>query len=150
MSSAGTVASTRRKSTVRNLIKNAEPGGDLDCLDTIIAPKFIRHDVDFGDIYGLDNYKAVLTAFNQAVPDGGSEILMEIEEGDLVAVRWVYQGTHTGALPFPDPEKPTPASGESVTMTGTTTFRFIPGGRVAEMWVDWNSSLQVMTALGLV
>jgi steroid delta-isomerase-like uncharacterized protein len=64
---------------------------------------------------------ALLTAF----PDPRFELDDLVAEGDSVAVRWTFHGTHQG------PFGPIPATGKRVSMTGITIYR-LRDGKIAE------------------
>jgi predicted ester cyclase len=68
--------------------------------------------------------------FFDALPDLSHPLDELIAEGDRVAFRCRYDGTHTGAEFMG-----VPASGRHITMTGIGIMR-IANGRVAEFWVS--------------
>jgi predicted ester cyclase len=63
-------------------------------------------------------------------------------EGDLVAKRWTFRGTHTGDY------MGLPATGRQVVMAGITIYQVV-GGQVRETW--WNyDALGMMQQLGAI
>ena len=101
-------------------------GGELFTSD-------IRLHVMGRTVEGLEAMGATLERWLAAFPDLSAEVEMQLAEGDLVAERVTFSGTHGGG-PFHDIEP----SGAPFTFTQTTICR-VAGGKVAEIWedVDW-------------
>ena len=75
-------------------------------------------------------------------PDYSVTILDMVEEGDKVAKRFVFRGTHSG------PYQGIPATGRSVESTGVCIYRFA-GDKVAECW--WSRDvLTMLQQMGVV
>ena len=78
--------------------------GDLDALDAIVAPNFIRHCQATPEVTVrcLDDFKQFARQSKATFPDEQVEIKQIIAEGDRVAVWCVYTGTQDGQMgPFP-------------------------------------------------
>ncbi len=80
--------------------------------------------------------------FESAFPDFRYEVEDVISEGDKMAVRDVFTGTHEGDF------MGIPATGNHVTMEAIHIFRF-ENGRIAEHWVA-RDDLGMMRQLGVV
>jgi predicted ester cyclase len=85
-----------------------------------------------------------------AFPDYRISITEMVAERDVVATVWSGQGTHEGE--WQSPIGPIPATGKSITWTGTTTLR-VDEGKIAEtVGTNWDhlGILQQMEALPAV
>lgn len=68
---------------------------DLAIFDDLFSPDYVNHAVQMS---GLQANKEMLKLFFAAFPDATFTIEEIIAEGDKVAVRGIFQGTHTGAF----------------------------------------------------
>jgi steroid delta-isomerase-like uncharacterized protein len=86
--------------------------------------------------------KRFAAMFYSALPDLTHPIDELIAEGDKVAFRGRYEGTHTGDF------MGVPPSGQHISVVGVGVFR-VANGRVAEFWVspDRMSLMQQVGAL---
>ena len=107
----------------------------------ICTPDFVFHIPGFPSM-DLDASKQFAATFYTAMPDLTHPIEELIAEGDKVAFRGRYQGTHTGAF------MGVPASGRRISAVGVGVFR-VANGKVAEFWVspDRMSLMQQMGVL---
>jgi len=78
---------------------------------------------------------------HMAFPDVRLTIEDMVAEGDKVAVRWAWSGTHRGEYMGIAP------TGKEVTYTGITIHR-ITGGKIVESW-DEVDNLGLMQQLGV-
>jgi len=99
--------------------------GNLDLLDDIIDPQFVRFVGSETSAVGLDSLKQVITALRTTYPDFHVTLDEGIYVGDKSASRWSFTATNTGPGDFPP-------TGKQVTMTGTSFFRFANGKMVEE------------------
>ena len=109
---------------------------DLDAAEESLAPEFVRHDANLPDVVGPQAERQHIADDLAAFPDLHFEIEQLIAEGDLVAARYLVQGTHRGEF------LGIPGSGRQVTIQAAESYR-LSGGKIAEQWV-------VMDALGLL
>jgi predicted ester cyclase len=94
---------------IDNEVKDAIGAADLDALDRLMAPDLAAQ------------FKADLAELYAAFPDYGGVNEEQIAEGDSVATRWVYHGTHQGEFYGVAP------TGRTVTFTGISFSRFADG-----------------------
>lgn len=118
--------SQENKALVRRYLIDVTATGNMDLLQEIFAPDFVAH-LPNGDLPGLEPLRAYLTAFRAAFPDARYAIEEEITEGENVAARWRWEGTHDGPFHGIAP------TGRRVSQTGTTVFR-VSGSKIVEAW----------------
>lgn len=92
---------------------------------------------------GSESFKQIVGMFRHAMPDIQITILDEIFAEDKVVHRWSLTGTDTGGV------MGMPASGKSLTFTGTTTVRMNDEGKIAERWANVDE-LGLLQQLGIV
>jgi len=104
----------------------------LDRRDLDAHVKFYASDAKF---YGFgpeglnpNGVKGAMTEFFTAFPDSRMPVDDIIAEGDRVAIRHTFRGTHQA------PFQGIPATGRSVVVTGITTLR-VKNGKVVEGWL---------------
>jgi steroid delta-isomerase-like uncharacterized protein len=116
--------------------------GNLDVIDEVIGPEFIWHSAPPGIPPTRDGLRMMIAGFRAAFSDAVSKVDEQIAEGDSVAWRWTFQGTHTGEL------MGIPGTGSRVTFAGVSIDRF-GGGRSVERR-DYADMLGLMQQLGAV
>ena len=109
---------------------------DLGAAEELLTPEFVRHDANLPDVVGPQAERQYIADNLTAFPDLRFEIEQLIAEGDLVAARYLVQGTHRGEF------FGIPGTGRQVTIQAVESYR-LAGGKLAEQWV-------VMDALGLL
>ncbi len=101
--------------------------GNLDIVDELAAPSLVvRYPTIPEVIQGSREFRYVLAGFRSAFPDSALRVEEEIAEGEKVAIRWSFSGTHKGSL------LGVPATGKRVTWTGITIYRIVDGRVVEE------------------
>ena len=81
-----------------------------------------------------------MAAYTSAFPDLQLTTEDMVAEGNKVAIRNTWRGTHQGAF------QGLPPTGKHVTFTGTDVFHVV-GGKIAEQWADLDA-LGLMQQLG--
>lgn len=116
--------------------------GDLDPLDELIAPHYVRH--TRSSVLGQDReeFKNSIITSRTAFPDLRTRVEDLIEDGDRVASRWRAKGTHTG------PFRGIASTGRVVEFAGATFTRY-KGRTVTEEWVAWDPR-ELLYALGTI
>lgn len=106
----------------------------LDTLDEIVAPDFVRHcqATPEVDVRSLQRFKEFLRQDTAVFPDSVQTARHVVAEGDLVAVWATYEGTQKG------PMGAFPASGKRMQLDFAAFLR-LENGKIAEMWVTWDN-----------
>lgn len=116
------------KALIRRFVEEAFNKGNLDVADEIYASTFISHDPTAPEGQGSpEAVKQFVNTYLGAFPDGHTTVEDSIAEGDKVAYRWTFRGTHQGELMGISP------TGKQVEITGITINR-LSGGKIEEQW----------------
>ena len=113
------------KALVRRYIDEANNGGDLSLVDTLMAPDYVWH----GGPSSCDELKRFLAWQRASAPDWHITMQDLVAEGDRVAVRATARGLRTEespGVPFPNPRY--------MELTWIAIYRF-EASRIAEVWV---------------
>ena len=128
------------KATFRRVIEEAWNRGNLDAFDELYSINFVRHRPPFPDIQGLEAHKQRFEIVLNVYPDHKAILHDIITDGDKVAVRYTWNGTHTGqGLSIPP-------SGKQVTVTGCDVYKMVDG-KIVEEW-DHEGFLSLFQQLG--
>lgn len=117
------------KALVRREYEQGVNKKDFDVRDGTLASNYIGHFPGVPPIQGIEAFKQFTSAFFTAFPDLQTTIEDLIAEGDKVAVRQTWRGTHTGNF------LGIPPTGKQVVFTSTEFYR-VAGGKLAEEWVE--------------
>jgi steroid delta-isomerase-like uncharacterized protein len=135
--------SEENKAIVRRQEEELFTQGNLDAADEVYAPDYVGHDPsNLEDIQGLEAAKQAADDYRKAFPDLRVTVEDVIAEGDKVAARLRFRGTHRGEL---DGIAPT---GRRVDCTGIVISR-MEGGKIAEDWANFDD-LGMMEQLGAI
>ena len=135
--------SEENKAIVRRQEEEVFTQGNLDAADEIYAPNYVGHDPSNPeDIRGLEAAKQAAADYRKAFPDLQVTVEDLIAEGDKVAARVRFRGTHQGELEGIAPR------GKRVESTGIIISR-IEGGKIAEDWANFDD-LGLMRQLGAI
>jgi steroid delta-isomerase-like uncharacterized protein len=135
--------SEENKALVRRLVAEVWNAGDLDIIDELLAPEWVRHDPAAPEqLRGPDGFRRFVEMYRSAFPDLRFTVEDQVAEGDRVATRWSAVGTHQEEL------MGMPPSGNRAEVTGITLERF-SGGKFVESW-DQYDALGMMRQLGVV
>jgi predicted ester cyclase len=135
------VPAEENKAIVRRQEEEFFTQGNLDAADEIYAPNYVGHDPSNPhDVRGLEAAKQAAADYRKAFPDLQVIIEDPIAEGDKVAARVRFRGTHQGEL---DGIAPT---GRRVESNGIVISR-IEAGKIAEDWANFDD-LGLMRQLG--
>jgi steroid delta-isomerase-like uncharacterized protein len=117
------------KALVRREYEQGVNKKDLDVRDGALAGNYLGHFPGLPPIQGLEAFRQFTSGFFTAFPDLQTTIEDLIAEGDKVAVRQTWRGTHTGSFLGIAP------TGKQVTFTSTEFYQ-VAGGKLAEEWVE--------------
>ena len=110
--------------------------------DELLAPTYVLHLPGSPPIAGIEQAKQLMVAYTSAFPDLQLSTEDLVAEGDIVAIRNTWRGTHQGAF------QGLPPTGKHVTFSGSDFFRFVDG-KIAEQWADLDA-LGLMQQLGSI
>lgn len=113
-----------------NRVAQAISEGDLNALDELMAPEL------------AEEFKRNVAEIRRAFPDYAGTNVDQIAEGEKVANRFVFLGTHLGEFEGVSP------TGKRVEFVGHSIDRVVDG-RIVESWVEVDM-LGVMEQLGAV
>ena len=134
------------KALTRRVIEEVINQHDLAAIDQFYAPNVVGHfsalPKEPKEVQGREAFKQFLSMYLTAFPDVQFTIEGMIAEGDSVAFRHTFRGTHTGAI------MGIPATGKQVSVTGIDIVR-IAGGKIVEQWTSADD-LGAMQQLGVV
>jgi predicted ester cyclase len=109
------------------------------CVPLFKEDAVIHHD---GVPHNLEAYKQLGYGFLAGMPDLQMQVLEQIEEGDRVATRILFSGTHTDLL------NGIPATGRRAEVQAIAIDHF-SDGRIVERWVIGNT-LEMLQQLGVI
>jgi predicted ester cyclase len=122
--------SAQENKALSNRVAQAISGGDLDALDDLMAPEL------------AEEFKRDVAEIRRAFPDYAGTNVEQIAEGEKVANRFVFLGTHLGVFEGVAP------TGKRVEFIGHSIDRVL-NGKIVESWVEVDM-LGVMEQLGAV
>jgi steroid delta-isomerase-like uncharacterized protein len=140
------MSTEQNKALVRRWIEEAINKQNLALVDELFTSDYVNHYFPPGLPQGPEGEKIFSSGFFTAFPDGSMTIENLLAEGDQVAVRWIYSGTHTG--PLMTPGGALPPTGKKFSAQGVNIFR-IAGERIAENWASFDM-LGLLQQLGAV
>jgi predicted ester cyclase len=136
------VSAEDNKALVRRFVDEVQSGGNIDLIDDICSPGFVNHSAPPGIPADREGIKILTAMFGGAFPDSHFTIGDMVAEGDKVATRKTFHGTHEGEF------MGIPPSGRAVSM-GLIDIVRVSEGRVVEHWVV-GDSLGLMQQLGVI
>ncbi len=122
--------SAEENKAVCNRVAQAIGKGDLDALDELMAPEL------------AEEFKRDIAEIRRAFPDYSGANVDQIAEGEKVANRFVFLGTHLGEFEGVAP------TGKRVEFVRASIDRVVDG-KIVESWVEVDM-LGVMQQLGAV
>lgn len=119
------------KVRARRIAEELLTQGDLHVADELFAPA-CRHHAPCPIGKGAEGMKRWVVALRRAFPDLCAIVEDEIADGNRVAQRLTFGGTHMAALDG------VPPSGRRVTWVLVELLRVGPDGRFVEHWCVWD------------
>jgi steroid delta-isomerase-like uncharacterized protein len=131
---------TEPKAIYRGIIE-AITRDDPYALERFISPDVVDHNPIPGQAAGLDGFKEWMVSARASFPDLQGSVEDVIAEGDRIAARMTWRGTHRGDFVG------VPPTNKRIAMTAYHHVRFA-NGRAAEWWgtADVFGALQQMGA----
>ena len=129
------------KAVIRRFVEEVQNRKDFDVYDELNDPEFVNLSAPPGVPPDREGGKTFLRAFLGAFPDSSFTIDDMIAEGDRVATKKTFTGTHTAD--FGD----IPATGRRVTLQYVDIMR-VRNGRIVEHWLSMDQ-LSFLQQLGV-
>jgi predicted ester cyclase len=136
------MSAEENKALVRRFVDEVQSRGNVDAIDEFCSPEFVNHSAPPGLPADREGIKVVTAMFRAAFPDSYFTVEDMMAEGDKVATRKTFHGTHQGEFMGISP------TGRRVSM-GLIDIVRIAGGRVVEHW-SMGDNLGMMQQLGVV
>jgi steroid delta-isomerase-like uncharacterized protein len=134
--------SEESKALIQRFVEEAFNKGNVDVANEVYASTFVAHDPTIPEGQGSpEQVKQFVNTYLSAFPDGHTTVEDSISDGDKVAYRWTFRGTHQGEL------LGIPPTGKQVTITGITINR-VSRGKVEEHWTNFDQ-LGMLQQLGV-
>ena len=130
------------KATNRRFYEEVINQKHLAVVDEIAGTNYVNHSFPPGLPPGREGLKAFVGAFHTAFPDGQLNIDQMIAEGDTVATRLTFHGTHSGDF------MGIPPTGKKVTVPALDMARYADG-KLVEHW-GGPDQMSLMQQLGVV
>jgi steroid delta-isomerase-like uncharacterized protein len=136
------MSARENKTTVRRFVDEVQSGGNIDAIDELCSPEFVNHSAPPGVPSNCEGVKQLTAMFRQAFPDSYFTVEDMVAEGDKVATRKTFHGTHQGEF------MGIPPTGQQVSI-GLIDIVRIAGGQVVEHW-SMVDNLGMMQQLGVI
>ncbi|PYR62471.1 MAG: ester cyclase [Acidobacteria bacterium] len=134
--------SEQNKAVVRRLFEDHWNRKNRSLADELYAPSAILHTPD-GVLRGLQGATDLFDAYATAFPDFHLTLDDLVAEGDKVAARWTFEGTHRGPLAG------IAATGKRVNVANGVAIYRVAGGKIAEGNFAWDK-FELMQQLGVL
>jgi steroid delta-isomerase-like uncharacterized protein len=116
------------EAVVRSFFETVFNDGDLDAVERFIAPDHVNHDPTAPEVPpGPAGVRMLARHYREAFPDIRFELEEVFSDGDRVAHRWTFTGTHEGELMEIAP------TGRQVRVAGIEVNR-VDRGKIADSW----------------
>ena len=129
------------KALVRRFYEEVINQRNLDLVDELCTTTHVYHNPPT-TLHGREEFKQLLSVYITAFPDARFTVEDEIAEGERVASRYTFRGTHQGEL------MGIPPTGKPVTVTGMIINRIV-NGQSEEGWLNFDA-LGMLQQLGVI
>lgn len=136
------MSTEENKNILRRYLEEAWQKGNETVLRETVDPNLIDHAPLPNLPQGLEGQRRAIQLIHSAFKNIQINIDSLVAEGDRAADHWVFTGVHKGDF------MGIPATGKSVTITGSDVVRFA-GGKIAEVW-HVEDYLGLMQQLGVM
>lgn len=129
------------RTTIEAAWSDAWDAGNVDALDGIVSPNYVRRLTNSGLESGIEEVKDEILKIREALPDLHTSIDRILVEGDSAAVYWHSTGTFTESL------NGVPPTGGTVETYGSNLVT-VRDGKIVSEDVTWDAT-QLLNDLGL-
>ena len=136
------MSTEQNKALVRRWLEEVWGQGSAAAVDELAADDFVWHWAPPGVATDREGYKQFLRMDFEAFADVSCATEDIVAEGDRVASRWTWRGTHKGEF------MGVAATGKQVALSGICINRFV-GGKIVEEWGEMDM-MGVMQQLGAI
>lgn len=130
----------KNKAVARTVLEEVLGQGKIDEYEALYSPAYVSHGSARDATRAED--RETTKAWRQAFPDLRITIDKILAEGELVAARFIAEGTNTGA------GNGLPATGKHLRIAGMTILRIVDG-KIVEEWTSFDQ-LDFLRQLGLM
>lgn len=92
------MSTQENKAIIHRLVEGFWNEGNVEVMDEVFAANFVHHNPAPGSAPNREGLKQTNIMFRASFSDGHTTVDDLIAEGDKVAWRWTFRGTHTGPL----------------------------------------------------
>ncbi len=136
------MSTEENKAAIRRYIDEAWNKGNVNIIDEVMAPDYIRYMNEPGKSLNREGQKQRILGFRKAFPDLHLAIEDMVAEGDKVSFRMFMRGTHQGTIMGIDP------TGREITLSAIDIARFADG-KIVEQWGQMDT-LGLLQQLGAI
>jgi steroid delta-isomerase-like uncharacterized protein len=136
------MSAEKNKTLVRHFVEEVQSAGNIDAIDELCSPEFVNHSAPPGVPSNCEGVKQLTAMFRQAFPDSYFTVEDMIAEGEKVATRKTFHGTHQGTF------MGIPPTGQQVSIGLIDVVR-VADGKVVEHW-SMGDNLGMMQQLGVI
>ena len=113
----------QNRQVARDIFEVGLNEGDIDAIVSLTADTFVDHDihVDTGGLTGPEDMRQALLAIREGFPDIEVTVEQTLAEGEWVATRNTWRGTHDGVF------NGIPPTGNRIEVTGIVLWRIVDG-----------------------
>lgn len=130
------------KSIVREYLEGVLTGNQASRVDDYVTAGYVNHLLPPGTPPGPEGEKQLLGAFAQGFPGFTITLQDLVEQGDKIAARWRFRGTHDGSF------QGIPATGRQVDVEGINIFQ-LEGDKLKENWPAFDM-MGLMQQIGVI
>lgn len=112
---------------LRRFVEEVVNTGDVGRTDLFVGEDFVDHDPPPGASPDISGIRQAFARVRETFPDFHATVEDLVAEGDMVAYRWTFRGTHMGELGT------IPPTGKAATWSVIGIARFADG-KMAERW----------------
>lgn len=124
--------SSANREVVRRHYEDGVNRGDMDVATECFAADYVNHLPGEPEPQrGIEAWKTMFQSFRTGFPDMATRLEDVFSDGDKVAVRHLWTGTHLGEYGG------VPPTGVRITFTGNDIYRVVDG-KIVEEWSEYD------------